>query len=143
MILLDTNIVSELYKPKPHLSVMEWLDAQPSNLLYLCTPVLAELRFGMECLDAGARKELLRTAIERLENDLYRDQVLVFDKAAASAYARITAARRQSGRPMQQMDAMIAAIALANGATLATRNTRDFTDLGLDLIDPFDAARDR
>jgi predicted nucleic acid-binding protein len=142
MILLDTNIVSELYKPQPYFSVVTWLNNQ-SDLLYLCTPVLAELRFGMECLDAGARKELLRTAIERLENELYRDRVLVFDKAAASAYGRIAAARRQSGRPIQQMDACIAAIALANGAILATRNTRHFGELGLDLINPFDAFTDR
>lgn len=143
MILLDTNVVSELYRPKPHFSVIAWLDVQQSDLLYLCTPVLAALRFGMECLDAGRRKDWLRVAIERLENELYRDQILVFDRAAASAYGRITAARRQSGKTMQQMDACIAAIALANDAKLATRNTRDFADLGLDVINPFDAAVDR
>lgn len=143
MILLDTNVVSELCRPKPHVPVVAWLDSQSRDLLYLCAPVLAELRFGMECLDGGRRKEWLRAAIDRLENELYRDRILSFDSACAVIYGRIGAARRKAGQTMQQMDAFIAAIALANGAALATRNTRDFADFGLELINPFEATVQR
>lgn len=138
MILLDTNIVSELYKPMPRASVVTWLDTQSNDLLYLCAPVLAELRFGMERLEAGRRKEWLRTAIERLENELYRDRILPFDVTCVAAYGRLVAARQRSGRTIQQMDAFIAAIAAANGAVLATRNVDHFEGLGLELINPFD-----
>jgi toxin FitB len=143
MIVLDTNIVSELYKPKPHQSVITWLDLQPNEQLYLCTPVLAELRFGAERLDAGRRKDFLSTAIDRLENELYRDRILDFDRASAAAYGRIAAARRYAGKTMQQMDCFIAAIASANGAALATRNISHFSGLGFELINPFEAAADR
>lgn len=138
MILLDTNIVSELYKPTPHASVVTWLDTQSNDLLYLCAPVLAELRFGMERLEAGRRKEWLRTAIERLENELYPGRILPFDVTCVAAYGRLVAARQRSGRTIQQMDAFIAAIAVVNGAALATRNVEHFKGLDLELINPFD-----
>ena len=138
MILLDTNIVSELYTPKPRGSVVAWLNSQPNELLYLCTPVLAELRFGMECLGPSRRKEWLGSAIDRLENELYQDRILTFDRAAAAAYGAIAATRRLAGAAMQQMDALIAAIARANGAALATRNMQHFAGLGIDLINPFE-----
>lgn len=140
MILLDTNVVSELYRPAPDASVMTWLDVQPNDLLYLCAPVLAELRFGMERLETGRRKEALRTAIDRLENELYFGRILPFDVPCAAAYGRLVAARQKAGRAMQQMDAFIAAIAVANGTTLATRNIEHFDGLGLELINPFETA---
>ncbi|MBI3702540.1 MAG: type II toxin-antitoxin system VapC family toxin [Rhizobiales bacterium] len=143
MILLDTNIVSELYKPVPSSLVIAWLDVQPVDSLYLCTPVLAELRFGAELLDDGKRKDWLRATINQLENELYRERILVFDAASAAEYGRIAAARRRNGRTIQQMDGLIAAIALANRATLATRDINGFGDLGLDVINPFEAAVDR
>jgi hypothetical protein len=143
MILLDTNVVSELYRPAPQASVVQWFDAQANDQLYLCAPVLAELRFGMERLDAGRRKEALRAAIERLENELYRDRILPFDVACVTAYGRLVAARIGSGRSMQQMDAFIAAIAVANDAVLATRNIEHFEGLGLELINPFEVPAER
>jgi toxin FitB len=143
MILLDTNVVSELYRPTPSASVVTWLDVQPNDLLYLCAPVLAELRFGMERLETGRRKEALRTAIERLENELYFGRILPFDTPCAAAYGRLVATQQRSGRTMQQMDAFIAAIATANGAALATRNVEHFEGLGLELINPFEAAVER
>ena len=138
MILLDTNVVSELYRPKPEASVLAWFDAQPNDLLYLCAPVLAELRFGMERLEAGRRRERLRTALERLEDELYRGRILPFDVTCVAAYGRLVAVRQKSGRTIQQMDAFIAAIAVANGAALATRNVEHFDGLGLELINPFE-----
>jgi hypothetical protein len=143
MILLDTNVVSEVYRSHPSPSVMTWLDAQSIDSLYLCTPVLAELRFGAERLDDGKRKDWLRATIDRLEKELYGGRILVFDTSSAATYGQIAAARRKAGQTMQQMDGLIAAIALANGATLATRNEKDFVNLGLDVVNPFEATVDR
>lgn len=140
MILLDTNVVSETLQRQPNAAVIAWIDQQPSELMHLCTPVLAELRFGVERLDAGARKESLRAAINRFENELYRERILAFDIAASAEYGRLVAARRKIGRPIDQMDAFVAAIALSQGAILATRNTKHFADLGLELINPFELA---
>jgi predicted nucleic acid-binding protein len=137
MILLDTNVVSELYRPRPNASVVAWLDAQSSEELYLCAPVLAEMRFGMERLEVGRRKESLRVAIERLENELYRSRILPFDLTCAAAYGRIATDRQKVGRSMQQMDALIAAIATVNQTALATRNVAHFDGLGLQLVNPF------
>lgn len=141
MILLDTNVVSETLRRAPNAAVIGWLDAQPPNSLYLCTPVLAELLFGVERLPAGARKSTLRNAVDRLENDLYRDRILAFDIAAAKEYARIAAARAVGGTTIAQMDALIAAIAVSYRTGLATRNVRHFSDLGIDIVNPFETAR--
>lgn len=138
MILLDTNVVSETLRRAPNAAVIGWLNGRPSESLYLCTPVLAELLFGVDKLPPGERKDLLRSAIDRLENDLYRDRILVFDIAAAREYARIAAARVAVGNLTGQMDTLIAAIAVAYRATVATRNVRHFSDLDLDVINPFD-----
>jgi hypothetical protein len=143
MILLDTNVVSEVYRSHPSPSVMTWLDAQPIDSLYLCTPVLAELRFGAERLDDGKRKDWLRATIDRLEKELYRGRILVFDAPSAATYGQIAAKRQKAGQTMHQMDGLIAAIALTNGATLATRNEKDFVNLGLDVVNPFEAIIDR
>ena len=143
MILLDTNVVSELYRPAPNASVVTWFDAQDNDQLYLCAPVLAELRFGMERLESGRRKDALRAAIERLEGVLYRNRILPFDVACVPHYGRLVAARQRAGLTMQQMDAFIAAIAVANGSALATRNIDHFDGLGLELINPFEPIEDR
>ena len=143
MILLDTNVVSELYRPAPHASVVAWFNAQDNDLLYLCAPVLAELRFGMERLEAGRRKEALGAAIERLESEIYRDRILPFDVTCVAPYGRLVAARQRAGRTTQQMDAFIAAIAVANGAILATRNVEHFEGFGLELINPFEVVVER
>jgi predicted nucleic acid-binding protein len=140
VILLDTNIVSETLRPSPNRSVIVWLDAQPPESLYLCTPVIAELLFGVERLPAGTRKNRLRAAVDRLEVDLYRDRILTFDLAASKEYARIAASRAASGRTIGQMDVLIAAIAISYRTALATRNVKHFSDLGIDLINPFEGA---
>jgi toxin FitB len=141
MIVLDTNVISEIYRPLPNPHAVRWIDAQPQATLFLCAPVLAELRFGVERLEPGSRKSRLGETIDQLQNELFRERILVFDAAAAREYGRLAAKRQKTGRPIEQMDAMIGAIALTHGATLATRNTTDFSDLGLDLIDPFALAR--
>jgi toxin FitB len=140
MILLDTNIVSEGLRPRPSMMVKAWTDAQRHSTLYLCTPVLAELRFGLELLEDGRRKDDLRHAIDKIENDLFRDRILPFDIAAAREYSLLAASRQKKGRRIDLVDGLVAAIARAQGARLATRNLSHFADLGLELINPFEAA---
>jgi predicted nucleic acid-binding protein len=138
VILLDTNIVSETLRRLPDPAVTGWLDRQPYQALYLCTPVLAELLFGIERLQQGPRREVLQNAVARLEDDLYRDRILPFDIAAAKEYARIAAMRAAAGRIAGQTDTMIAAIAVTYRMTIATRNIRHFGDLELKIINPFE-----
>jgi predicted nucleic acid-binding protein len=138
MIVLDTNVVSEGTRRHPNLAVKAWTDRQPARSLYLCTPVLAELRFGLELLAEGRRKTDLRAAIDRMEAVLFRDRILPFDIAAANEYARLAASRQMRGRRIDLMGGLVAAIARSQGASLATRNIADFGDLGVDLINPFE-----
>jgi toxin FitB len=138
MIVLDTNVISEAWRPRPNTSVLAWLESQPFNSLYLCAPVLAELRFGVESLDAGLRRDRLRSSIDHLENEGYRGRLLLFDGAAAAEYGRLAVRRKRAGRRMELMDAMIAAIAVTHRAALATRDVRDFDGLGLETINPFE-----
>jgi predicted nucleic acid-binding protein len=138
MILLDTNIVSEAWRPRPSEAVIAWVDAQPVLSLYLCTPVLAELRYGVERMPDNPRKVRLQGHIDTLETEGYRDRILPFDQSAALEFGRITAVRERMGRRMEPLDAFIAAIALSQKATLATRDVGDFAEIGLDLVNPFD-----
>jgi predicted nucleic acid-binding protein len=140
MILLDTNVVSEGWKPQPNAAVVAWLNAQPTNLLYLCTPVLAELRYGVERVSPGRRKDRLYAWVNRIETEIYRDRILQLDAAAASEFGRLAARREQIGRRMEPMDALIAGIAASQGAIIATRDITDFDDLGLELINPFETS---
>ena len=143
MIILDSNVVSELWRPEPNSSVLAWLDAQDGANLFLCTPVLAELYFGAERLPRSRRKDVLETSIRQLVLDGYRDKILSFDIEAASAFGRIGAMREKAGRRMEPMDAMIAAIAMTHGMRLATRDVRDFIGIGLELINPFEVSVER
>jgi predicted nucleic acid-binding protein len=140
LIILDTNVVSEGFKARPHDSVRLWSDLQASQTLFICTPVLAEIRFGIALMGDGARKNGLKAAADGLEYDLYSGRILSFDVFAASIYGRIAAARQLSGKPIGHFDGMIAAIALAYGASVATRDTHGFADVGLNVINPFDFA---
>src|SRR5262249_23073852 len=126
MIILDTNVVSETIRPRPSASVISWIDAQQAQDLYLCTPVLAELRYGMERLETGLRKQALRRTIERLEGDIFKSRILTFDDPAARAYAKVAVLYERSRRVIQRMDGFIAAIAMSHGAAVVTRNVRDF-----------------
>jgi predicted nucleic acid-binding protein len=139
VILLDTNVISEGFRRQPHAGVIAWLDAQPASSLYLCTPVLAELHYGVERIGAGARQDHLRDAVARIESDIFAGRILSLDAATAREYGRLTAKRERAGRPIEQMDALIAAVAVTHRAALATRNGRDFAGLGIDVIDPFEA----
>jgi toxin FitB len=136
MILLDTNVVSEGLRPQPDPNVKKWLDAQQSGDLFLCMPVIAELRYGVELLSAGARRVHLELAIKKIE-DAFADRTLPFDRATAHEYGKIVAYRENLGRAIGTMDALIAAIAKVHGATIATRDRRGFEAVGIEIVDPF------
>ena len=137
MILLDTNVISEFMRPEPRKGVVAWFDARPASAFYLCTPVIAEIHAGVMCLPPSRRREDLTNDFRRIESDLFDSRVLAFDRDCARAYGDIVARRKGLGRPISVIDAEIAAIARTFGLTLATRNTRDFEALDLDLVDPF------
>lgn len=137
MIVLDTNVLSELLRPVPDPRVEAWMAAREGADLWFTTVGEAELLYGLALLPAGRRRDALADAIEAiLETDL-RDRILPFDRPAALAYATIAVARRAAGRPMSLPDGQIAAIALTHGATVATRNTRDFAGCGIAVLDPW------
>ena len=137
MILLDTNVLSELTRPMPDPAVERWLAAQFAADLFVSAITEAELRYGVALLPPGRRRSLLAAATDdMLANDL-RGRTLPFDSPAAIAYADIVARRRQAGRPMSLFDAQIAAIARSRGAVLATRNVRDFEGCGITVVHPW------
>lgn len=139
MIVLDTNVVSELLRPVPAPQVEAWLSAQEGATVYFTAVGEAELRHGVAILPAGRRRKALAEAVDAVLEEDFRDRILPFDRLAARAYAAIAAARRAAGQPISQFDAQIAAIALANGAAVATRNTGDFAGCGIALIDPWES----
>jgi predicted nucleic acid-binding protein len=135
MIVLDTNVVSEAMRPMPNAAVVAWLDSQPD--LYLCSPVLAEIYFGICRLGRSARKTQLMASYRQIVSNILDGRVLTFDTPSAEAYGEIVAARQAAGSPISVFDAMIAGIAKSNGASLATRNMSHFAHAGLTLVDPF------
>ena len=137
MILLDTNVISEGIRPKPDPRVRAWIDTQRQEDLFLCTPVLAELFCGIERLPRSARRSHLEQVILRTEAT-FADRILVFDRAAAIEYGKLVGERDRLGRATATMDGLIAAIAKANGAALATRDLPGFNNLDLELVNPFE-----
>jgi predicted nucleic acid-binding protein len=137
MILLDTNVLSELMRPAPSAAVESWMSDQPVAGIFISAITEAELRYGLALLPDGQRQRRLITQVEAMLAEDFAGRILPFDSPAASAYARIAAARRLSGRPISQADAQIAAIAASRGASLATRNVADFIDCGIDVVDPW------
>jgi hypothetical protein len=139
MILLDTNVISEFMKPNPDIRVDAWLAAQPAMECFLTAVTESELRYGIEILPQGQRRQQFQLAIEAMLAEDFAGKILPFDTKAAVAFALIAADRRRSGRPISQFDAQIAAIARTNGATLATRNVADFQGCGISIVNPWDA----
>ena len=140
MIVLDTNVISEALRGPQESPVKSWLDAQQPAELFLCAPVLAELRYGIERLPASRRRDLLQDALQAYEQNVFGGRILTVDRTCAYAYGRVVAERQRRGRPIDVMDALIAAVALVHEATLATRNLADFDGLGIALVNPFELA---
>ena len=136
MIILDTNVVSELMRRSPARAVVGWSLSQGPRDLFTTSVTLAEVRYGIERLPDGQRKAQLRAKAADIFFTL-ADKVLPFDGRAALRYATLTADRDRAGLPIAGFDAQIAAICLAHNATLATRNLKDFQHTGVELINPW------
>ena len=138
MIVVDTNVVSELLRSSPQQDVFSWWNSQIPSDLYVTVITETELRYGAAILPAGRRKRNLLVGIEYMLTDYFDGRVLALDVPAAREYARMLAHRRSVGRSLPVQDGMIAAIAYSNGATVATRNVPDFTDCGVTVINPWE-----
>lgn len=140
MFVLDTNVVSELMRPAPDPAISSWVAERATSSLFLTAVTEAELRFGLAVMPPGKRRDSLREDLERMLDTGFAKRILPFDSDAARAYAEIAAARRGIGRPIGQADGQIAAIARARGMAVATRNVRDFAEMGIDIFNPWDGA---
>ena len=140
MILLDTNVLSELMRPRPGPGVEHWMAAQPDSSLFISAITEAELRYGVALLPPGKRRAGLASMVAAMLAEDFAGRILPFDSAAATAFAEIAAARRRAGHPITQADAQIAAIAASRGAALATRNVPDFDGCGIAVVNPWTEA---
>jgi predicted nucleic acid-binding protein len=137
MIVLDTNVLSELMRPSPSEAVSRWIADQPFTDLFITAVTQAEILFGLALLPTGHRRAGLENAAQQMLEEDFANRILAFNESAARQFAVIAATRRRLGRPISTLDAQIAAIASAQGASVATRNVVDFEDCGLTIIDPW------
>lgn len=137
MIILDTNVISEVLKETPAIQVARWFGEQEPARVFTTSVTRAEILYGIEILPLGQRRESLRDAVTKMLQLRFAERVLPFDEVAAEAFALIAAQRRRRGQPINQFDAQIAAIARARGAAVATRDMGDFSNCGIELIDPW------
>ncbi len=140
MIVLDTNVISELMRSQPHSAVVTWVAAQPRSTLHTTSINEAELFYGINALPEGRRKSDLAAAAEALFAEEFAGRVLTIGGPAARRYVEIVLLRRRAGQPIEGFDALIAATAAAAGAAVATRDTAGFAGCGLTLINPWEAA---
>jgi predicted nucleic acid-binding protein len=139
MIVLDTNVLSEALRPVPESSVMAWLANQPRASLFTTAVTRGEILYGIRLLSDGKRRRGLWDAVRKIFDEDFAGHVLSLDSEAADMYAEISASRRTAGKPISQFDAMIVAMARSRGASLATRNVKDFDDCGTEVINPWTA----
>jgi predicted nucleic acid-binding protein len=136
-IVLDTNVLSELMKLQGLMTVKSWVGAQSRENLYITSITKAEILYGIAILPDGKRKDILRKTAEDMFREDFAGQMLNFDDRAASCFAEIAAHRKEIGKPLAQADGQIAAICLANNASIATRNVDDFLDCQIAIINPW------
>jgi len=137
MIVLDTNVLSELMRTEAEPAVIDWLDRQAPESLAITAVTVAELLYCIARLPDGRRKSRLRDAAVQMLDEEFADRVLPFDEDAAVHYAALVSQRERAGRPISMADAQIAAICRHHAATLATRNRKDFEGIGIMLADPW------
>lgn len=137
MIVLDTNVVSELARPRPSQVVIDWVDTHESSELVITALTAAEIRAGVALLPPGRRKREIGERMETLLCETFAGHVLAFDVDSSPHYAKILAVRTRAGRPISGLDAQIAAVCTQHEAALGTRNTADFDGLGLELVNPW------
>ena len=138
MIILDTNVLSELMRPSPAQSVLHWFAIQPVESLFTTSITQSEIYHGILLLPEGDRRKALQKAAEAMFSQDFRERILFFTSEAALPYAECAVARRALGRPISQFDAQIVAIAKCHRATVATRNVKDFELCGLDIVNPWE-----
>ena len=141
MILLDTNVISETQRQSPNARVLDWIDAQALETLYLSAITVAELRAGIALMPVGKRRDGLHENLEKRLLPLFANRVLSFDIACTTAYADLLAKSRAAGLAVETADAFIAAVALANNFTVATRDAGPFEAAGLNVINPWEGAQ--
>lgn len=139
MILVDTNVISELMRPEPEPAVLAFIDGQPREALYTSVVVQAEILYGVECLPPGRRRDGLYAQAAAIFAEDFAGRIFPVTEATASHYAVLAAARRRVGRPFGLFDTLIAATARSAGACIATRNVAHFDDCGVALVNPWDA----
>ena len=140
MILLDTNVVSEVMKTQPLEAVVAWLNAQDSERLYVSAVTIGEITYGLRILPDGKRRSGLHERFERFVALAFDQRVLAYDESAARVYGELMGDRKELGLPMSVPDGQIAAIARLNHLAVATRNVLDFECCGIDVLNPFEAA---
>jgi predicted nucleic acid-binding protein len=139
MIVLDTNVISELMLPRPNIQVIQWVDSQPSSSLWTTSINVYEIRYGLHSMPAGKKRSNLIPLFDRWLAAAIQQQILSFDAVAAQAAAGLAAERKIKGRPGEARDTMIAGIVLASRATLATRNVKHFDDIASSVVNPWEA----
>lgn len=137
--MLDTNVISELWKAEPDANVLAWVDAQPVETLCLTTITVAELRYGLATMPQGRRRETFLDRLEREVLPAFSGRILSFDLDASQAYAQLMARARDEGKAIGTADGYIAATVAARGLTVATRDTSPFEAAGLRVINPWTA----
>jgi toxin FitB len=141
MIILDTNVLSEVFRPSPSEGLLRWMGAQEPLSVFTTAITQAEVLYAIEMLPAGKRRTRLLAAVEKVLADEFHGRVLPFDEDAARVFPKIVVGRNALGRPISQFDAIIAAIARSRRAVLATRNTSDFDHCGIRIINPWTSAK--
>src|SRR3990167_8536486 len=139
MIILDTNVISELMKYAPDSHAIAWVDQQDIATLFVTTITLDEIRYGLHALPDGKRKNYLETAFDSAVLEVFKYSVLAFDNASSIFYGQLMGKRKKLGQPLSVLDGQIAAIARANQMQLATRNIKDFQNCDLNLVNPFES----
>jgi toxin FitB len=137
MMILDTNVLSAMVRPRPDEDVVAWLDKQARLSMWITSVTIFEIQFGLQVLPVGKKRSLLTRAFESVLTDDIGGRVAPFDRTAAEHSAEWMASRHKKGRPVELHDTMIAGIALACHATLATRNVSHFEDLSVPVVNPW------
>jgi predicted nucleic acid-binding protein len=137
MTILDTNVLSELMKPKPSPEVVSWTESTLSTELFITSITQSEILYGIALLPDGRRKNDLQLAAKLMFEEDFNRRILPFDQLAAELYAMIASSRQKSGKPISQFDAQIAAIAKSRGAAISTRNEIDFSNCGVTVVNPW------
>jgi len=138
MIILDTNVISELMRPAPDARVLRWFGGQAAEDLHVTSITIAEILYGIEVVQTTRRRDALRAGAEKMFGAVFGDRILTFEDRSARVFAQIASSRRRQAKPISDFDAQIAAIAHVHGATLATRNPYVFEGCGVRLVNPWE-----